>query len=264
MLSLTPIDFKSANAFVEKLHRHHGPVVRVKFSIGAVDDSGELRGVVMVGRPVARGLDDGWTVDFLSNRRLDRRGFSEMTDESKYRGDGMSKTYTVEFGIGDTVWYLASEWDGTKMFHPRSFVVDRLEIDASTEKRYDVLYAGGKVKVYNVYATDEEAQAVCDFENEVDVTKCSCTLVYSGSTRTIEGYCWQGSIMAGNYTEYFYVRPGAVCPVCGGVVPPTPPPYGVDRFGPAVYRGDDGGRIDYKRTKPTTWPYQGDDLDEVT
>ena len=33
-LELTPMTLREANAFVEQHHRHHGPVVGHKFSIG--------------------------------------------------------------------------------------------------------------------------------------------------------------------------------------------------------------------------------------
>lgn len=61
-LQLIPVDLSEANAFVEKLHRHHGNVVGHKFSLGALVE-GELVGVSIVGRPVARGRDDGWTLE---------------------------------------------------------------------------------------------------------------------------------------------------------------------------------------------------------
>ncbi len=35
-----PLELKEANAFVEKLHRHHAPVYRDKFRFGCVDDAG--------------------------------------------------------------------------------------------------------------------------------------------------------------------------------------------------------------------------------
>ncbi|MDA8346963.1 MAG: hypothetical protein M0Z66_16085 [Thermaerobacter sp.] len=44
-------------------HRHHKPPVGHKFSIAVADESGEVRGVAMIGRPVARHLDDGWTLE---------------------------------------------------------------------------------------------------------------------------------------------------------------------------------------------------------
>jgi hypothetical protein len=62
MLEVTPINFDEANAFVEKYHRHHKPVVGCKFCV-AVSSDGEVCGVALVGRPVARNLDDGWTLE---------------------------------------------------------------------------------------------------------------------------------------------------------------------------------------------------------
>jgi hypothetical protein len=44
-------------------HRHHGPPAGCKFCIGVADDQDVLRGVVIVGRPVARLLDDGLTLE---------------------------------------------------------------------------------------------------------------------------------------------------------------------------------------------------------
>jgi hypothetical protein len=61
-LTSYPIELAEANAFVEKYHRHHRPVIGHKFSIGAA--MGEvIVGVVIVGRPVARGRDDGLTLE---------------------------------------------------------------------------------------------------------------------------------------------------------------------------------------------------------
>jgi hypothetical protein len=62
MLELQPITFKEARAFVEEHHRHHTPPVGWKFGI-AVNNGENVVGVIMVGRPVARKLDDGWTLE---------------------------------------------------------------------------------------------------------------------------------------------------------------------------------------------------------
>lgn len=61
-LTLTPINLKTANAFVQQHHRHHKPTRGHKFSIG-VSDNGALVGVAICGRPVARRLDDGYTLE---------------------------------------------------------------------------------------------------------------------------------------------------------------------------------------------------------
>jgi len=53
-LCVVPVELKEANAFIAALHRHHQPVIGHRFSIGCADESGELHGVAVVGRPVAR------------------------------------------------------------------------------------------------------------------------------------------------------------------------------------------------------------------
>jgi hypothetical protein len=63
MLTLTPINLDEANAFVAMHHRHHKPVPGAKFSLAVSDDDGKVRGVAIVGRPVARMSDDGWTLE---------------------------------------------------------------------------------------------------------------------------------------------------------------------------------------------------------
>jgi hypothetical protein len=61
-LQIVPCELAEANSFVSQHHRHHRPVVGHRFSI-AVSDGETVRGVAIIGRPVARGLDDGWTLE---------------------------------------------------------------------------------------------------------------------------------------------------------------------------------------------------------
>ena len=63
-LQAVPLELRDANAFVEKLHRHHAPVYRDKFRIGCTEH-GKLVGVVQAARPVARNLDDGRTLEVV-------------------------------------------------------------------------------------------------------------------------------------------------------------------------------------------------------
>lgn len=77
MLQIIPIELSEANELVSRWHRHHQPVVGHKFSLGVEDtsdygagwqESGEpfkqkIVGAAIVGRPVARMLDDGWTLE---------------------------------------------------------------------------------------------------------------------------------------------------------------------------------------------------------
>lgn len=78
-LVIVPISLAEANAYVEANHRHHKPVPGAKFciAVAARHDIGDPRpggagfgmstdlvhGVAIVGRPVARRQDDGWTLE---------------------------------------------------------------------------------------------------------------------------------------------------------------------------------------------------------
>jgi len=61
-LHIVPIDFAEACAFVAQHHRHHRPPQGHKFSL-AVAVGEQVVGVAMIGRPVARGNQDGWTLE---------------------------------------------------------------------------------------------------------------------------------------------------------------------------------------------------------
>lgn len=61
-LSVVPVTISEARAYVIAHHRHHGAPVSGLFALGAARD-GEICGVAIVGRPVARMLQDGWTAE---------------------------------------------------------------------------------------------------------------------------------------------------------------------------------------------------------
>lgn len=61
-LELCPVSLSDAMAFVGEVHRHHQPPVGGKFAV-AVGVGEEVVGVAICGRPVARRLDDGWTIE---------------------------------------------------------------------------------------------------------------------------------------------------------------------------------------------------------
>jgi hypothetical protein len=73
MYEIRPVTFRTAREFVTEHHRHNAAPQGHKFSIGLMAD-GELIGVVIVGRPVSRILDDGCTAEItrccvLGNQR---------------------------------------------------------------------------------------------------------------------------------------------------------------------------------------------------
>lgn len=62
MLELQPITYPEACRFIELHHRHHLPPQGWKFGV-AVNDGEKVVGVITIGRPVARMLDDGKTLE---------------------------------------------------------------------------------------------------------------------------------------------------------------------------------------------------------
>jgi hypothetical protein len=63
-MEAVPLQIREANEFVAQHHRHSLPTVGGKFAIGVGVD-GKLVGVAIAGRPVARKLDDGKTLEVL-------------------------------------------------------------------------------------------------------------------------------------------------------------------------------------------------------
>lgn len=61
-LSAQPITFAEACAFIREHHRHHNPPVGWLFGL-AINDGEKVVGVAMVGRPVARMLQNGYTAE---------------------------------------------------------------------------------------------------------------------------------------------------------------------------------------------------------
>ncbi|GAA2199856.1 XF1762 family protein [Streptomyces bangladeshensis] len=62
-LAIVPLSLKQAAAVVDQIHRHHQKPQGHKFSLGVQDETGSMRGVAIIGRPVARCFDDGLTAE---------------------------------------------------------------------------------------------------------------------------------------------------------------------------------------------------------
>ena len=62
MYSLKPLTQRQAKAFINEFHRHHKASHGDVFRIGLMCEA-ELIGVIQVGRPVSRMLDDGYTLE---------------------------------------------------------------------------------------------------------------------------------------------------------------------------------------------------------
>ncbi|MGY0466754.1 XF1762 family protein [Kitasatospora sp. cg17-2] len=56
---MTPVHSRAVRAFVVISHRHLPPPQGQIFAVGVADHDSALRGIAIVGRPVARHLDNG-------------------------------------------------------------------------------------------------------------------------------------------------------------------------------------------------------------
>lgn len=107
-LAVVPCSNEKAKAYVEHLHRHHGSSVQARFSLAVVDETGLVRGVAMVGRPVARVLDDGWTLEV---NRVATDG-CENACSALY---GASRRVAKELGYAKLITYIREDEPGVSL-----------------------------------------------------------------------------------------------------------------------------------------------------
>lgn len=101
---IRPLSLKQANAYVAELHRHNKPTVGHKFSIGCYKND-ELVGVAIVGRPLARHLDDGETLEVLrvcsdGTRNVNSKLYGACVRIAKEMGYRTIYTYTLKSESG--------------------------------------------------------------------------------------------------------------------------------------------------------------------
>jgi len=63
-LRAEPVTRAEADSFIAEHHRHYGPTLQSIFRVGC-SVNGNIVGVAVVGRPSARHLDDGYTLEVL-------------------------------------------------------------------------------------------------------------------------------------------------------------------------------------------------------
>lgn len=106
-MNAIPIELKDANAFVQRLHRHHAPVHRDKFRFGVEEDN-VLHGVIQCARPVNRNLDDGKTIEVV---RCCTDGFPNACSFLYSRASRIAK----EMGYEKIITYILESEEGTSL-----------------------------------------------------------------------------------------------------------------------------------------------------
>lgn len=106
-LKLVPVSLDEANAFVAVNHRHHKPVPGAKFCLGAAVDD-RIVGVAIVGRPVARGNDDGHTLEVNRCCTDGTRNACSFLYQAAWRA-------TLALGYGRLITYTLPEEGGASL-----------------------------------------------------------------------------------------------------------------------------------------------------
>lgn len=111
-MKLVPITLRAANAYVAERHRHHKPSRGHKFSIGLMVDE-QVVGVAICGRPVARGSDDGYTLEVSrlctdGTENACSKLYGACARVAKEMGYTKIQTYILESEIGTSL--KASGW----------------------------------------------------------------------------------------------------------------------------------------------------------
>lgn len=96
---IRPISLKVAQDYVRQHHRHNRPPVGHKFSVGLYVDGCRLVGVAVAGRPIARALDNGLTLEVTrvctdGTKNASSKLYSAITRAAKAMGYIKCITYT--------------------------------------------------------------------------------------------------------------------------------------------------------------------------
>jgi hypothetical protein len=141
-MRLAPITHKQAAVYIGRYHRHCVPQKGWKFGISLIGPRGGLLGVVVVGRPRARLLDDGFTAEVL---RLCTRGKKNACS----RLYGAARRAAAAMGYTRMVTYTLQRESGSSLlasgFTRVASIPDR-QWDTPSRRRVDRGPAGAKVR----------------------------------------------------------------------------------------------------------------------
>lgn len=156
MLTLVPVDLTTARKFVGEHHRHNLPPQGWKLGVGVAKDD-VLVGVAMAGRPVARALDDGRTLEVIrtctdGTRNANSMLYGAISRAAKALGYDRLYTYTLADEPGSSLravgWEVDAElaprggWDnGRARYATDLFGNDRTPKDTAKVRWVKVLNA---------------------------------------------------------------------------------------------------------------------------
>jgi hypothetical protein len=140
MLEIQPITYAEACEFINLHHRHHLPPQGWKFGIG-LNDGVKIVGVVTVGRPVARHLDDGWTLEVTrcctdGTKNTCSKLYAAAWRATRALGYRRLITYTLASEPGSSLrgagWRVVGQVDGRSWSCPSRPRVDKHPLEDKT------------------------------------------------------------------------------------------------------------------------------------
>ena len=119
---IRPVSLKVAQQFVREHHRHNKPPVGHKFSVGLFIDA-RCVGVAVAGRPVARMLDDGLTLEITrtctdGTRNANSMLYGAIVRAAKALGYLRCITYTQHSESGASL--RGAGWTAVQELPPRA------------------------------------------------------------------------------------------------------------------------------------------------
>ena len=123
-LKVKPITLRFANEYVKQHHRHSKTAQGCKFCIAAIDDVQTIVGVAIVGRPVARRLDDGYTAEIVRTCTTGTKNVNSLLYGAcariwKEMGGTKIITYTLETESGISLKAAGYTHDNTTKSFPK-------------------------------------------------------------------------------------------------------------------------------------------------
>lgn len=106
-LEIRPIGLSDANNYVEQFHRHNKATAGHKWSIACYEGE-KLVGVAIAGRPIARNLDDGLTIEI-------RRVCTDGTYNACSKLYGACARIAKEMGYRRVITYTLQSEPGTSL-----------------------------------------------------------------------------------------------------------------------------------------------------
>ena len=120
---IRPITLRDSQAFILKHHRHNDPPHGHKFSIG-LSDGGRLTGVVVVGQPIARRNNDGYTAEITrccvldGQRNANSRLYAAAVRAARAMGYRRVITYSLPEESGASLKAVGFRADGLTRKRP--------------------------------------------------------------------------------------------------------------------------------------------------